>query len=75
MEKMAYVSRALTKHTHYQSPYECYDNCGTCDGANCDRCHERWEVSYLDSDKPSKIFYTLEEAEAAKEAYEKGEET
>ena len=33
----------LTGHTHYNSPIESDDDCGTCDGANCDRCHREYE--------------------------------
>jgi len=47
--------RHLSGHMHHRSPYECDDNCGTCDGARCENCHEYKE--YIISDKS----ITLEE--------------
>ena len=41
-------NKALTGHTHYGSPYESYDNCGTCDGAKCDYCKELNEFHLYD---------------------------
>ena len=29
-----------TGHIYYKSPYECDNNCGTCDGGACDFCHK-----------------------------------
>jgi len=43
----------LTGHTHYRSPYESDDNCGTCDGAKCDTCrevHDGFEFVYTMDD-------------------------
>ena len=70
-----YVTRALTGHTHYGSPYESFDNCGTCDGALCESCKERWwleEFDDLDLIKwDHESFTTKEEAYARKEELEK----
>ena len=70
---MIIVSRALTGHTHYMSPYECYDSCGTCDGARCNRCHERFEVEDVDTGKRRMCAFK-EEAEELKARWEAGEE-
>ena len=74
-KRHAIITKAFTGHTHYRSPYECYDKCGTCDGARCDYCHEKWEVAYFGPDnKDNEFFDTKEEAIAAQEEYEKGGE-
>ena len=74
-KRLAMVTRALTGHTHYRSPYEGYDDCGTCDGARCECCREKWEVTYFGpDDKKPELFNTKEEAIAAQEEYEKGGE-
>jgi hypothetical protein len=65
------ITPALTGHTHYRSPYESYDNCGTCDGARCETCREMYEVADFDSDNRYKIVATKEEAEQIKELWEK----
>ncbi len=64
------ITPALTGHTHYRSPYECYDNCGTCDGARCDSCRTMYEVTDFASDNRYKIVSTLEEAKKLKEEWE-----
>lgn len=53
----------LTGHIHRNSPYECDDTCGTCDGAMCDYCERvtRREVT-LD-------FTTEEKRELFKRAF------
>lgn len=43
------ITEALTGHTHYGSPYECFDNCGTCDGACCYRCEKVLWVENLET--------------------------
>jgi len=40
--------RHLSGHMHHRSPYECDDNCGTCDGARCEYCHEYKEYTLRD---------------------------
>ena len=77
MNREATVTRALTGHTHYMSPYECYDSCGTCDGARCETCRERWVAEGWDLDDPDigtfKKFSTKEKAQEYADAWEKGE--
>lgn len=62
-----YVSKCLSGHMYYGSPYETDDSCGNCDGAKCERCKERYRVTNF-SDKcttfEEKTFKTKEEAEA-----------
>lgn len=62
-----YISKRLTGHIYYRSPYESCDSCGTCDGGRCDICHERFEVIEFDDlgliPGGSKIFRTKDEAE------------
>lgn len=62
-----YISKLLTGHIYYHSPYENCDSCGTCDGGRCDSCHTRYAVSEFDDLRliPGnyKVFRTKEEAE------------
>ena len=46
--RSGFVTEVFTGHMHYGSPYESYDNCGTCDGANCNSCRTLYEVQGLD---------------------------
>lgn len=63
------INRALSGHIYYRSPYEGYDDCGTCDGGRCDSCYEMFEVT--DFDKPrSRIVGTKEEALKLKAEWE-----
>ena len=75
--KMTMINRAFTGHVYFKSPYECYDSCGTCDGAKCETCRERWEVVGWDPEDPDtnlyKTFSTKEEAQEFADAWEKGE--
>lgn len=43
------MEKHLTGHIYYRSPYESDDNCGTCDGANCDRCNVVYTVNGVNS--------------------------
>jgi len=44
----AIEEKHLSGHMHHRSPYECDDNCGTCDGARCEYCHEYKEYTLRD---------------------------
>lgn len=59
------VAKHLTGHQYYNSPIECDDNCGTCDGAKCDTCKEQYEVWGI-----NERFRTKDEAEAAEKKQE-----
>ena len=67
-----------TGHTHYRSPYECDDNCGTCDGARCDSCHkvydDRFELSYDYNfiDKVMKEQFNIDDNEKIWAIYDRG---
>lgn len=37
---MVYKHTEYSGHMNFGSPYSCTDNCGSCDGAKCDYCHE-----------------------------------
>ena len=39
-----YVHTEQTGHMYYGSPYETSDDCGNCNGANCDNCRIRWII-------------------------------
>jgi hypothetical protein len=52
---------------HHQSPYESDDNCGTCDGANCNTCREYYKVDGLDD----MVFWTEKDALAGEKQIEK----
>lgn len=41
-----------TGHTHYNSPFESDDSCGTCDGAKCDICKKITEDPCLECSVP-----------------------
>lgn len=45
-----YKDIEYTGHQYYRSPYESYDNCGTCDGARCDYCKKKYVVKNLRTD-------------------------
>lgn len=51
------ITRLLTNHTHYNSPYETCSDCGNCGGSEveCDACRVVYQVN-------NKEFYNLEEA-------------
>jgi len=38
------ITKALTGHMYYRSPYECDDDCDTCDGAKCEWCEAEYNV-------------------------------
>ena len=56
------MERHFSKHTHHNSPIESDDNCGTCDGANCDTCKLYYTVSGVNV-----VFYDVEDATKAEE--------
>lgn len=66
-----YCSIEHTGHQYYNSPYESYDNCGTCDGARCDYCKTKYVVKDLHSDKVYYEGYDKEKAECIYREYEK----
>lgn len=53
----------FTGHIYYRSPYESCDNCGTCDGARCDYCKEKYTVENL---RTNKVYYNGFDKEKAK---------
>lgn len=59
------ISVHKTGHQYYNSPIECDDNCGTCDGARCETCRDQYEVWGID-----KRFYNKEEAESTEKELE-----
>lgn len=68
-----YITKLLTGHMYYSSPYESCDSCGNCNGARCDNCHERYQVIDFDSDGASITFKTRKEAEEYRDKRMKGE--
>lgn len=42
------AQKHYTGHIYYRSPYECDDNCGTCDGAKCEYCREIIDPAHLE---------------------------
>ena len=56
------VTEGLTGHSSYMSPYECFDNCGTCDGALCHRCRKVFVVENYETGK-RRTCETKEEAD------------
>ena len=58
-----YLTTELTGHTYYRSPYESCDSCGTCDGARCDTCREKYTVTNFASDEVYYSGYNRAEAE------------
>lgn len=40
-----YITRSLSGHMYHNSPYETDSDCGNCDGARCDECHEVYAVN------------------------------
>ena len=74
-DREAIIIPAYTGHDHYMSPYECYDSCGTCGGARCERCREVYEVTYYgpgSDEMHSRIFRNRDEALEAKRNWEAG---
>lgn len=65
-----FITRALTGHMYFMSPYECYDNCGTCDGAKCEFCKEMYEVEDFYNSNRYQLVKTIEEAEELKKKWE-----
>lgn len=66
-----HMSKELTGHMYYKSPHESYDDCGTCDGAKCATCRERFIVEDLNS---GEVYYNglyIKEAERIKEEVSK----
>lgn len=57
------ITTHLTKHIYFNSPIECDDNCGTCDGARCDDCRKQYEVYGV-----NERFYDEEEAKRVEES-------
>ena len=55
------MNKHLTSHMYYNSPIESDDNCGTCNGANCDTCKTVYTVEGFDNE----IFCQIGDAEAA----------
>ena len=67
------ISKVLTGHMHFMSPYETYSDCGNCDGARCETCREKYSVEDLDDPickDRFKIVDTKEEAEEIKDGWE-----
>lgn len=58
-----YLITEFTGHTYYRSPYESCDSCGTCDGARCDTCREKYTVTNFTSDEVYYSGYNKAEAE------------
>lgn len=58
-----YMTHDLTGHIYYNSPYESCDKCGTCDGARCDSCKQKYTVKDLKSEKVYYSGYDKKEAE------------
>lgn len=63
----AYLSEELTGHIYYRSPFESCDSCGTCDGARCQTCRQKYVVR---SSKSDTIFYEGYNESEAKEELE-----
>lgn len=42
------MTKAYTGHDHYGSPYESFDECGTCSGAKCDWCSVVYWIEEFD---------------------------
>ena len=57
------LRKEFTGHTYYRSIHESCDNCGTCDGARCDSCREKYIVEDLIEDKQYYVGYDKEDAE------------
>lgn len=70
-----YISKLLTGHIYFNSPYEGCDSCGTCDGGRCDGCHERYAVTEFDDlgliPGNYKVFQTKDDAEKFVEELER----
>lgn len=77
MARETIVSRYYSGHIYRNSPYESDDNCGTCDGARCDTCRERWRVEGWNSENEKDVtlrrFNSKEEAQEYAKTWE-GEE-
>lgn len=58
-----YLMTELTGHIYYRSPYESCDSCGTCNGARCDNCREKYTVTNFASDEVYYSGYNKAEAE------------
>lgn len=62
-EDHIWIDKELTGHMYYGSPYESCDECGNCNGAKCDFCHEKFTVIDLYTDHIYYIGFDKDKAE------------
>lgn len=66
-----YVSKELTGHMYYRSPYESSDGCGNCNGARCDICHTKYTVLDLITETVYYSGFDKDKAELIENEYKK----
>ena len=62
MKNEVMIEKSLTGHIYYGSPYESYDSCGTCDGANCHKCKTVYEACFVNDYESNETFDSYEKA-------------
>lgn len=57
-----YLTKHLSGHMHFCSPYETDNDCGNCDGVKCDCCHDVYKVEDYANDELYYLGNSYEEA-------------